>query len=75
MMTPFFEEMSEKYAGECIFVKIDADKCEPIAQRFGFRAMPTFILLRNGEKVSELIGASKEKLGIMLEKGIRGPAQ
>ena len=41
-----------------------------VAQSYGVRAMPTFVVVRDGEKVSELVGASKEKLEAMLEKQV-----
>ena len=44
-----------RYAGKCLFVKVDADKCEALAQSFGIRAMPTFVMLaKNGDKLDEV---------------------
>lgn len=46
-----------RYAGRCLFVKVDADKCEALAQSFGIRAMPTFVMLtKNGDKLDEVRG-------------------
>lgn len=28
MMSPVFDEFSDKYAGKCLFVKVDVDKSE-----------------------------------------------
>jgi thioredoxin-like negative regulator of GroEL len=32
--------------------------------------MPTFVIVKDGEKVDELVGASKEKLEAMIQKAI-----
>eukprot|EP00892_Ulva_mutabilis_P007398 jgi/Ulvmu1/502/UM001_0510.1 len=76
MMTPVFDDFSDRYTGKCLFVKVDADKCEALAQSFGIRAMPTFVMLaKNGDKLDELIGASKEKLEKMIEACVQGASQ
>merc|ERR1712230_5271 len=44
------------------FYKIDVDEVPDIAQEPGVRAMPTFMLFKNGEKVGEVVGANKKAL-------------
>ena len=45
-----------------VFVKVDVDDLEDVAQECGILAMPTFQLYSNGVKVEELTGADKGKL-------------
>ncbi len=40
------------------FVKVDVDEVPDLAQELGIRAMPTFVIFKNGEKVSEVVGAN-----------------
>ena len=53
--------MSKEYSN-AIFVKVDVDAMDKIAQKCGVRAMPTFQFFRGGEKVDELMGADVSSL-------------
>lgn len=44
------------------FVKIDVDEVPDVAQELGIRAMPTFLIFKNGEKVAEVVGANPRAL-------------
>lgn len=68
MISPFFEQLSQTHAEHAVFIKIDVDESEELSMQFQISAMPTFITLKGGQKVDELVGASKEKLQAMIEK-------
>lgn len=44
------------------FYKLDVDEVPDVAQELGIRAMPTFILFKDGEKVQEVVGANPKAL-------------
>ena len=44
------------------FYKIDVDEVPAVAHELGVRAMPTFMLFKDGEKVAEIVGANKRAL-------------
>lgn len=44
---------------------------QPLAQAYSVMAMPTFVLVRGGDKIDSLVGASKDKLEAMLQKHLR----
>lgn len=44
------------------FYKLDVDEVPDVAQELGIRAMPTFLLFRNGEKIAEVVGANPKAL-------------
>jgi len=67
MIGPFFVQLAEKYQ-DVIFVKVDVDVGEDIAQKCGISAMPTFQCFKDGVKVDELVGASQEKLEALVNK-------
>lgn len=50
------------------FYKIDVDEVSDVAQELGIRAMPTFMLFKNGEKVDEVVGANEGALRAAIEK-------
>lgn len=61
MFGPVFEEVSNE--SNINFVKVDVDKENDIARRYGVMTIPTVILFKNGEEVKRHIGyMSKEEL-------------
>ncbi|KAM0558113.1 hypothetical protein ACHAPJ_005280 [Fusarium lateritium] len=44
------------------FIKVNVDEAEDVSQEYGIRAMPTFLLFKNGEKADEVVGADPSKL-------------
>lgn len=61
MFGPIFEEVSEE--SNINFVKLDVDKNDDIARKYGVMTIPTVILFENGEEVKKHIGLmSKEEL-------------
>merc|ERR1712002_733163 len=65
MIAPHLEEMS-KTMNDVVFLKVDVDDCEDIAAKYNITAMPTFIFLKNKEKVADLTGANVDKLKEMV---------
>ena len=61
MFGPIFEELSEE--SDINFVKLDVDKNDDIARKYGVMTIPTVILFENGEEVKKHIGLmNKEEL-------------
>jgi thioredoxin 1 len=52
---------SEQYP-KAHFVKIDVDEVPDVAQELSIRAMPTFIVFKDGQKVEEVVGANPKAL-------------
>lgn len=44
------------------FIKVNVDEAEDVSQEYGIRAMPTFMLFKDGEKANEVVGADPSKL-------------
>lgn len=58
LISPVFKKLSEEY-GDIIFVSVDVDKVAAVAQKYSVRAMPTFIMFKDGEKSDDMMGANK----------------
>ena len=58
MLAPVFEELSEKYDGQAIFVKIDVDdeECEAAAIKYGITSIPNVIAFKGGKPVDNSLG-------------------
>eukprot|EP00889_Picochlorum_renovo_P007870 jgi/Picre1/34900/NNA_002366.t1 len=67
IIAPEFDRLSEEYPN-VVFLKVDVDEVEAVAAACGISAMPTFQVWKNGAKVDELVGASKDKLKELVAK-------
>lgn len=47
----YWQELAAEYPG-VIFLKVDVDECEELASDYEITAMPTFVFVKNREKVS-----------------------
>ena len=58
MLAPVFEELSEKYDGKAVFVKMDVDgeDSESAAIKYGITSIPNIIAFKNGERVGNNLG-------------------
>ncbi|KAJ5621844.1 hypothetical protein N7528_005076 [Penicillium herquei] len=55
-IAPKMDEWSEQYT-DLKFYKFDVAKVEDLTHELEVSAMPTFMLFKNGEKVTEILGA------------------
>lgn len=58
MLAPVFEELSDKYEGEAVFVKIDIDEedSEAAAMKYGISSIPNIIVFKGGKPVANNLG-------------------
>ncbi|MBV9469391.1 MAG: thioredoxin, partial [Abitibacteriaceae bacterium] len=57
MMVPVLERLAQKFEGQLKIVKCNAIENQELAMQYGVMNMPTFLLLKNGQVVEQLIGA------------------
>ena len=58
MLAPVFEDVSDKYEGQAVFVKIDIDEedSEPAAIKYGITSIPNIIAFKDGKPVDNSLG-------------------
>ena len=66
MFGPVFEEVSKE--SNINFVKVDVDKENDIARRYGVMTIPTVILFKIGEEVKKLIDTAYNDAQIILRQ-------
>nr|XP_033811556.1 thioredoxin H-type-like isoform X2 [Geotrypetes seraphini]XP_033811649.1 thioredoxin H-type-like isoform X2 [Geotrypetes seraphini]XP_033811736.1 thioredoxin H-type-like isoform X2 [Geotrypetes seraphini] len=62
MIAPYFEVLSQRHNARVAFMKVDVDEVPDIADEYDIVAMPTFVFLKNGEKVDEFCGDCPDTL-------------
>ncbi len=68
MLSPVLEEVAVENS-DIKLVKIDVDQNEELAYKYGISAMPTIIVMENGEEINRSIGViSKEDILKLLKK-------
>lgn len=71
MVTPVVEELSTEMSGKVKFVKINVDDNQGIAAKYSVMAIPTILLFKNGQVLSQQVGAlNKPTLKAFIEKAI-----
>ena len=71
-LAPIFTELSQEFAGEVKFVKLDVDRAPKTASLYGIRSIPTLILFKDGKQIEKWIGGrSKEDLRILIKGAIK----
>ena len=71
MIAPQVEAM-DKEMDDVVFLKVDVDEAEDVAQEYNITAMPTFVYLKDGKKVSKAEHASKTII-FLKERNPRSP--
>jgi len=56
-IAPSLEELSEEMASQLKIVKINVDENPSISQTYSIRSIPALMIFKDGEKISEKMGA------------------
>ncbi len=59
-IAPVVDELATEYEGKVLIAKMNVDENPATPGRFGIRAIPTFILFKNGQVVEQVTGASSK---------------
>ncbi|NLE09729.1 MAG: thioredoxin [Dehalococcoidales bacterium] len=57
MVAPIIDELAEEFDGKVEFVKVDVDANQKVAANYGVMSIPSLIIFKNGEPVSNMVGA------------------
>ena len=70
-IAPIVEEIANEYNGKVKVGKMDVDRNNQVAMRYGIRSIPTLLVFNNGEVVDQVIGnVGKESIESMLNKAL-----
>lgn len=60
-MNSFFEELALTYQ-DILFLVVDVDEVKGVASKMEVKAMPTFVLMRDGAVLDKIVGANPEEI-------------
>ncbi len=55
---PIVEQLAEEYDGRVVVGKLDVDSNRETAVKFGIQAIPTLLLVKDGQVVDRLVGVT-----------------
>ncbi|EGG10775.1 uncharacterized protein MELLADRAFT_103088 [Melampsora larici-populina 98AG31] len=66
-IAPFYEDLSKTHSS-LTFTKCDVDECKSISETYKITAMPTFIFIKNKQKVDEVRGANRSGIEATIKR-------
>lgn len=57
MVGPIINEIGKEYEGKAVVGKVDVDKNNGTAAKFGIRSIPTILFFKNGQVADKQVGA------------------
>ncbi len=71
MMAPFVDELADELKGKLKVAKLDIDRANETAAKYGITGVPTLILFKDGKVFSQQIGAlPKAQLKTFVSKAL-----
>lgn len=68
MLAPTIEELADEYDGKIKVGKLNVDDAQELAISYGVSSIPTVMIFKDGEKLTESVGyVEKEKLIELIE--------
>ncbi len=69
MIAPVLDELATEFQGKVKIGKVNIDEHQDLAARFGVRAIPTLLVIKNGQVAEQMVGAkSKRDLKASLDR-------
>lgn len=68
MVAPLVDEIAHDQIGKVLVAKVDTDRAQDVAMRYGIRSIPTLILFRDGQEVERSLGFEPERVRGLVDK-------
>ena len=61
MIAPLLDELADEYQGKVTIGKVNIDEYQGLAAEYGVRAIPTLLLIKNGQVAEQMVGAKSKR--------------
>jgi thioredoxin 2 len=75
VMAPLLDDVASAHMGEVLVAKLDTDRNQATAQKFGIRGIPTLVAFAGGKEVAREVGAVPRERIVALIARARGAGQ
>ena len=62
MLGPILDEVAAEIGDNAVVAKVDVDKAQALAVKFGVRSIPAIFILKNGEVVEQFVGVQDKQV-------------
>jgi thioredoxin len=70
LVAPLVDEIAREHLGRMLVAKVDTDRAQDVALRYGIRSIPTLVLFRGGEEVERSIGFEPERVRELVRRAV-----
>src|SRR3989338_6985175 len=60
IIAPIFEKLSSEYKGKLKFAKVNIEKNQDLAEKYGIRAIPCLAIFNKGKEIGRIVGSLQE---------------
>ena len=61
MIAPVIDELAGEFEGKANICKVNTDEEQDLAVKYGIRSIPTILIMKDGEIVDQVVGASSKQ--------------
>ena len=61
LQMPILESITSHFEGKVKVIKVDIEQAQNVAVRFGVQSVPTLVILKDGEKITQFVGLQREE--------------
>ena len=61
MIAPVLDELADEYQGKVKIGKVNIDEQQNLAAQYGIRAIPTLLVIKNGQVADQIVGARSKR--------------
>ncbi|NQY95368.1 MAG: thioredoxin [Campylobacteraceae bacterium] len=61
MVAPIIDELAQDFEGRANICKVNTDEQQDLAVKYGIRSIPTILIMKDGEIVDQVVGASSKQ--------------
>ena len=69
MLGPMLDEIAEETGDDAVIAKVDVDKAQKLASRYGVRSIPAIFILKDGEVKDQFVGLQDKQTLLNALKG------